>query len=69
MRGWASSAGRGVGLVASIVAPIAVGSLLASSLGIAGVFGLFALMNLVGVLAIRAFGIETKGAILEEVSA
>jgi MFS transporter, putative metabolite:H+ symporter len=69
MRGWASSAGRGVGLVASIVAPIAVGSLLASSLGIGGVFGLFAFMNLVGVLAIRLFGIETKGAVLEEVSA
>ena len=69
MRGWASSAGRGVGLVASIIAPIAVGSLLASSLGIAGVFGLFALMNLLGVLVIRTLGIETKGAVLEEVSA
>lgn len=69
MRGWAASTGRAVGLVASIIAPIAVGSLLASSLGVVGVFGLFALMNLLGVLVIRTLGIETKGAILEEVSA
>jgi MFS transporter, putative metabolite:H+ symporter len=69
MRGWASSTGRSVGLVASIIAPIAVGSLLASSLGIGGVFGLFALMNLLGVIVIRTLGIETKGAVLEEISA
>ncbi|HLG70485.1 MAG TPA: MFS transporter [Chloroflexota bacterium] len=69
MRAWASSTGRGSGLVASIVAPIAVGALLASTLGAAGMFGLFALMSLLGLITIRALGIETKGAVLEEVSA
>lgn len=68
MRAWASSTGRGAGLVASIIAPIAVGALLASSLGVAGVFGLFALMNVLGVIVIRTLGVETKGAVLEEVS-
>jgi putative MFS transporter len=69
MRAWASSTGRGAGLVASIIAPIAVGSLLASSLGVAGMFGLFALLSLLGLITIRTLGIETKGAVLEEVSA
>jgi len=68
MRGWASSTGRGAGLVASIIAPIAVGALLASSLGVAGVFGLFALMNVLGVIVIRTLGVETKRAVLEDIS-
>jgi len=36
---------------------------------VAGVSGLFALMNLLGVIVIRTLGIETTGAVLEEVSA
>jgi putative MFS transporter len=68
MRAWASSTGRGMGLVASIIAPIAVGALLGSKLGVAGVFGLFALMSVLGAVVISALGIETKGTVLEEVS-
>ena len=71
LRAWASSTGRGAGLVASIIAPIAVGSVLASRFGVAGMFGMFgmfALMSVLGLIVIRALGIETKGAVLEEVS-
>lgn len=68
MRAWASATGRGAGLVASIIAPIAVGSLLASSFGPAGMFGLFMVMSGLGLVVIRTLGIETKGAALEEVS-
>jgi MFS transporter, putative metabolite:H+ symporter len=68
MRGWAASTGRGVGLIASIVAPIAVGSILNSKLGVVGMFSLFTLMAVLGIITILSLGIETKGQTLEEVS-
>jgi MFS transporter, putative metabolite:H+ symporter len=68
MRGWGSSAGRAVSLVASIVAPITVGAMLGSSFGAAGMFGVFAVASLLGLAAILWLGIETKDMLLEELS-
>ena len=48
MRGWASSAGRAVSLVASIVAPITVGAMLAGPRGAGGMFAVFAIASLLG---------------------
>ena len=68
MRGWGSSAGRAVSLVASIIAPISVGAILGGRFGAAGMFALFAGASLLGLLAILALGIETKNKLLEELS-
>jgi UPF0716 family protein affecting phage T7 exclusion len=46
-----------------------VGALLATQLGIGGVFGLLALTSLIGFLTMKFFGIETKQRALEELSA
>ena len=68
MRGWASSAGRAVSLVASIAAPIMVGAMLASPRGAGGMFALFAIASLLGLASILWLGIETKNKLLEELS-
>jgi putative MFS transporter len=68
MRGWGSSAGRAVSLVASIVAPISVGAVLSSSFGAAGMFALFTVVSLLGLAAMLSLGIETKNKLLEELS-
>ncbi|HLI20488.1 MAG TPA: MFS transporter [Stellaceae bacterium] len=68
MRGWGSSAGRAVSLVASIVAPISVGAVLGSAWGAAGMFALFAAVSLLGLAATLSLGIETKNRLLEELS-
>jgi putative MFS transporter len=68
MRGWGSSAGRAVSLVASIVAPITVGAMLGSSFGASGMFAVFAIASLLGLIAIIWLGIETKDKLLEELS-
>jgi len=68
MRGWGSSTGRAVSLIASIIAPITVGAMLASSLGAAGMFALFVIASLLGLAVILWLGIETKNILLEELS-
>jgi len=68
MRAWGTSSGRAVSLVASVIGPISVGSLLASSLGAGGMFGMFLVAALLGVCVILWLGIETKGLALEEIS-
>jgi putative MFS transporter len=68
MRGWGSSAGRAVSLVASIIAPITVGAILGSSLGAAGMFGVFIIASVLGLIAMLWLGIETKDRLLEELS-
>ena len=68
MRGWASSAGRAVSLVASIVAPITVGAMLAGPRGAGGMFAVFAIASLLGLASILWLGIETKNKLLEELS-
>lgn len=68
MRGWGSSAGRAVSLVASIVAPITVGAILGSAAGAAGMFAVFAVASVLGLVVILWLGIETKDMLLEELS-
>jgi hypothetical protein len=57
-----------VSLVASIVAPISVGAVLGSSFGAAGMFALFTVISLLGLVAMLSLGIETKNKLLEELS-
>ena len=52
----------------SIDDPI-VGALLATQLGIGGVFGLLLITSLIGFVTMAVFGIETRQRILEELSA
>ncbi|HVA15350.1 MAG TPA: MFS transporter, partial [Stellaceae bacterium] len=68
MRGWGSSTGRAVSLLASIIAPITVGAMLGSSFGAAGMFAVFAVMSLLGSAVMLWLGIETKDKLLEELS-
>ena len=68
MRGWGSSTGRAVSLAASIVAPITVGAMLATPFGAGGMFAVFAIVSLLGLVVILWLGIETKGMVLEELS-
>ena len=68
MRGWGSSCARAVGLVASIIAPLAVGGLLASNYGAGGMFAMFAILSFLGAIVFVTLGIETKGRVLEELS-
>lgn len=68
MRAWGSSTGRAVSLVASIIAPLAVGALLQSPYGAGGMFAMFAILSFLGAIVFMWLGIETKGRVLEELS-
>lgn len=68
MRGWGSSTGRAVSLVASILAPITVGAILGSAWGAGGMFAVFAVASVLGLAVILWLGIETKDMLLEELS-
>jgi putative MFS transporter len=68
MRGWATTTASSLNRIASFIAPILVGLLLATHVGIGGVFLMFGAAGLVGVLGILFLGIETKGKTLEEIS-
>jgi putative MFS transporter len=69
MRAWATATGSSFNRLAGFVSPTIVGALLATSLGIGGVFGLLVLSSLIGFLTMKLFGIETKQRVLEEISA
>jgi putative MFS transporter len=69
MRAWALATGNGANRIAGLIVPTLVGLLLASVLGIAGVFGMLALAALIGLAVILTLGIETKQRVLEELSA
>ena len=58
----------GIGRIGSFLAPAIVGLMLASGLG-AYVLHTFALTYLIAALALLAVGIETKGKVLEEITA
>lgn len=68
MRGWATSAGSGLGRSASIVSPFVLAFLLAGNGGAPAVFGLFAVLALVGLVAMALGGVETRGRALEELA-
>jgi len=68
MRAWATATGSSVNRAVGFIAPTIVGALLSTSLGIGAVFGLLLVTSLVGFLAMKLFGIETKQRVLEELS-
>ena len=69
MRAWATATGSSFNRLAGFVAPTIVGALLATQLGIGGVFGPLVLTSLIGFVTMKVFGIETKQRVLEELSA
>jgi putative MFS transporter len=68
MRALGTSTASSTNRLASAIAPICVGFLLANNLGIASVFALFAVVLLFGFTIMSKFGIETTRRTLEEVS-
>jgi MFS transporter, putative metabolite:H+ symporter len=69
MRVWATAWGSGMSRLSSIIAPVAVGAMLASKLGIQSVFLMFFAVLLVGLVVMLTMGIETKKRVLEDISA
>jgi putative MFS transporter len=68
MRGWGTAAGSSMNRLASFLAPVLVGLVLAARAGIGPVFLMFAGAGVVGFVAMATLGIETKGRPLEELS-
>ena len=68
MRGLGVSSASSMNRLASIIAPAAVGALLAAKLGIASVFAMFGIVGIIGAIVIATLGIETKLRRLEELS-
>ncbi len=69
MRSWATATGRGFNSAASVIAPSAVGAILSAGLGIGGVFVMFFVVSLIGLVVLAVLGIETKQRVLEELAA
>jgi len=69
MRAWATSTGSAASRIGSIVAPLAIGSLLQAGFGLVSVFALLGTLCLTGLIAIVVAGIETKQRRLEELAA
>jgi putative MFS transporter len=68
MRSWATSTGRAVRSIASIVAAILIGQILAAGLGVSSVFAMFFVVALVGLIVMVWLGVETKEAPLEKIA-
>lgn len=68
MRGLGVAAGSGMLRLAAVIAPAAVGALLASGFGIDSVFVMFGFAGLIGAVVLAIFGIETKQQSLETLS-
>lgn len=66
IRAWGTAAGSSMNRLASVIAPLVVGALLAGGLGLGAVFVVFGVVLLVGLAAMIAWGVETKGRSLEE---
>jgi MFS transporter, putative metabolite:H+ symporter len=69
MRSWATSTGRAVRSIASIVAPVLIGQILVTGLGVSTVFAMFFVIALIGLIVMAWLGVETKEAPLEKISA
>ena len=69
MRAWATSASSAWNRIGSIISPILVGYILAANIGIAPIFIMFGIVSLVGLIVTWTLGIETKGRVLETLSA
>lgn len=68
MRGLGVAAGSGMLRLAAVIAPAAVGSLLAAGLGIESVFAMFGAAGFIGAVVVWTTGIETKQQSLETLS-
>jgi putative MFS transporter len=68
MRGWGVSMASSMNRLASIIAPSAVGMLLAAQMGIGSVFAMFGVVGLAAMIVLATMGIETKRRSLEELS-
>ena len=68
MRSWATSTGRAVRSLASIIAPALVGQILAAGLGIETVFAMFFAVALVGLVVVAWLGVETAEKPLERIA-
>ncbi|MCE0764170.1 MFS transporter [Pseudonocardia kujensis] len=66
IRGWGTSVGSSMNRLASVIAPTVVGALLAGGLGLGAVFVMFAVVLIVGLVAMARWGVETKARSLEE---
>ena len=69
MRSWATSASSAWNRIGSIISPILVGYILAANIGIAPIFIMFGIVSLAGLIVTWMLGIETKGQVLETLSA
>jgi MFS transporter, putative metabolite:H+ symporter len=68
LRSLGISAASSMSRLASIIAPSAVGALLAADLGVQSIFLLFGGVALVAAVVVPLWGIETRQRVLEEVS-
>jgi putative MFS transporter len=68
MRAWATSTGSAANRIASVIAPAVVGAMLTTALGIGGVFIVFGLVILIGLIVMAVLGIETRHRLLEELA-
>ena len=68
LRSLGISAGNSASRLASIIAPSAVGGLLAAGLGIQSIFVMFGGVALIAALVVPLWGIESKQRVLEELS-
>jgi MFS transporter, putative metabolite:H+ symporter len=68
LRSLGISAASSMSRLASIIAPSAVGALLAAGLGVESIFMLFGCVALVAAVVVPLWGIETRQRVLEEVS-
>lgn len=66
VRAWGTAAGSSMNRIASVIAPTIVGALLAGGFGLGAVFLMFGVVLLIGVAAMAAWGMETRGRSLEE---
>lgn len=69
MRSWATSTGRAVRSIASIIAPVLVGQILSAHLGVSTVFAMFFVMALIGLVVMMWLGVETSERTLEKIAA
>ena len=68
MRSWATSTGRAVRSLASMIAPVLVGQILAAGLGVAVVFAMFFVVAAVGLVSFCWLGVETARRPLEDIA-
>lgn len=72
MRGWAIGTGSGIQRLATVIAPLVVGSLVtvgqSRTTGIATVFAVLAAVSLIAAITVAVLGIETAGLDLETAS-